>query len=126
MEFGGCLVAKSCLILATSRTATCQLVCPWDSLGKNTGVGCHFLLQGTSLLQGSNPGLLHCRQTLLTELQGKSLVVNSWSLLFCLKKKKKRGIYAHMHVCMHTHITIRGRIVMFPEQYKKMFSEFKD
>ena len=24
-----------------------RLLCPWDSLGKNTGVGCHFLLQGT-------------------------------------------------------------------------------
>ena len=23
-----------------------MLLCPWDSLGKNTGVGCHFLLQG--------------------------------------------------------------------------------
>ena len=22
-----------------------RLRCPWDSLGKNTGVGCHFLLQ---------------------------------------------------------------------------------
>ena len=22
-----------------------NLSCPWDSLGKNTGVGCHFLLQ---------------------------------------------------------------------------------
>ena len=22
------------------------LLCPWDSLGKNTGVGCHSLLQG--------------------------------------------------------------------------------
>ena len=21
-----------------------RLLCPWDSLGKNTGVGCHFLL----------------------------------------------------------------------------------
>jgi len=21
-----------------------SLLCPWDSLGKNTGVGCHFLL----------------------------------------------------------------------------------
>ena len=33
-------------------------------LGKNTGVGCHFLLQGTFLTQGSNPGLPHCRQVL--------------------------------------------------------------
>src|SRR5574337_1107739 len=32
--------------------------------GKNTGVGCHFLLQGNFLTQGSNLGLPHCRQTL--------------------------------------------------------------
>ena len=31
---------------------------------KNTGVGCHFLLQGIFLTQGLNPGLLHCRQIL--------------------------------------------------------------
>ena len=30
-----------------------------DSPGKNTGVGCHFLLQGIFLTQGSNPCLLH-------------------------------------------------------------------
>ena len=29
--------------------------------GKKTGVGCHSLLQGIFLTQGSNPGLLHCR-----------------------------------------------------------------
>ena len=34
-----------------------------DSAGKNTGVGCHALLQGIFPTQGSNPGLLHCRQT---------------------------------------------------------------
>ena len=32
-----------------------------DSLGKNTGVGCHALLQGIFPAQGSNPGLPHCR-----------------------------------------------------------------
>ena len=32
-----------------------------DSPGKNTGVGCHALLQGLFPTQGSNPGLLHCR-----------------------------------------------------------------
>ena len=41
-----------------------RLLRPWDSPGKNTGVGCHFLLQGIFLTQGSNPGLLHCRQML--------------------------------------------------------------
>ena len=38
--------------------------CPWNPPGKNTGVGCHFFLQGMFLTQGSNPGLLHCRQIL--------------------------------------------------------------
>ena len=38
-----------------------RLLCPWDSPGKNTGVGCHALLQGTFPTLGSNPGLLHCR-----------------------------------------------------------------
>ena len=58
------LVAKSCLTLAIPWTAACQLLCPWNSPGKSTGVGCHFLLQGIFLSQGSNPGLLHCRQML--------------------------------------------------------------
>ena len=35
-----------------------------DSPGKNTGVGCHALIQEIFLTQGSNPGLLHCRQIL--------------------------------------------------------------
>ena len=26
-----------------------RLLCPWDSLGKNTGVGCHFLLKCTKV-----------------------------------------------------------------------------
>ena len=37
-----------------------RLLCPWDSPGKNTRVGCRFLLQGTFLTQGLNPGLPHC------------------------------------------------------------------
>ena len=35
-----------------------------DSPGMNTGVGSHALLQGIFPTQGSNPGLLHCRQVL--------------------------------------------------------------
>ena len=34
---------------------------PWDFPGKNTWVGCHFLLQRTFPTQGSNPSLLHCK-----------------------------------------------------------------
>ena len=38
--------------------------CPWDSSDKNTGVGCHALLQGILSTQGLNPGFLHCRRIL--------------------------------------------------------------
>ena len=42
-------------------------LCPWDSPGKNTGVGCHALLQRIFPTQGLNwclLCLLHCRQIL--------------------------------------------------------------
>ena len=37
---------------------------PWSSPGQNTGVGSLSLLQGVFPTHGSNPGLLHCKQTL--------------------------------------------------------------
>ena len=35
----------SCPTLQPHRWQPTGLLCPWDSPGKNTGVGCHFLLQ---------------------------------------------------------------------------------
>ena len=53
---------------ATPWTAAPRLLCPWNSPGKNTGVGCHFLLQGIFLIQRSSPlCLLH---SLLLSHQG--------------------------------------------------------
>ena len=50
-----------------------RFLCPWSSPGKNTGVGCHFLLQGIFPTQGVNPGLLHWQAgSLLSEPPGKS------------------------------------------------------
>ena len=43
------------------RRQPTRLPCPWDSPGKNIGVGCHSLLHGIFPTQGLNPGLLHCR-----------------------------------------------------------------
>ena len=58
----------SCIQLSvTPWTVAARLLCPWNSSGKNTGVGCHFLLHGIFLTQGSNLHvlcLLHCRQIL--------------------------------------------------------------
>ena len=45
-------------LFETPWTVVCQTPRPWDFPGKNTGVGCHFFLQGIFLTQGSNPRLL--------------------------------------------------------------------
>ena len=52
-----CAHAKSVQSCLTLCDPVDRLPCPWDSPGKNTGVGYHFLLQGIFLTQGSNPGV---------------------------------------------------------------------
>ena len=60
-----CFVAQSCPTLCDPMDCS-----PPDpslhgaSSGKNTGVGCHAILQGIFPTQGSNPGLLRCRPIL--------------------------------------------------------------
>ena len=61
----GCrLRSTSCSVVSYSvlphGLQPARLLCPWDSPGKDTGVGSLSLLQGIFLTQGSNPGLLHC------------------------------------------------------------------
>ena len=51
-------------LFATPWTVACQAPPGWDFPGKNTGMGCHFLLQQIFPTQGSNPSLLHWTQTL--------------------------------------------------------------
>ena len=60
-----CLVGQSCPALCDPMNyRPPRRLCPWGSPGKNAGVGCHALLQGIFAMQGSNPGLLHCRWNL--------------------------------------------------------------
>ena len=51
---------------------------PWNSPGQNTGVGSCFLHQGIFSMQGSNPGLQHCRWILnqLSSIHGCNLKNN--------------------------------------------------
>ena len=56
--------AQSCLTRRPPGLKSARLLCPWDSPGKNSGVGWHALLQGIFPTQGSNPGLPHCKWTL--------------------------------------------------------------
>jgi len=60
------LLVYVCVLSRFSRIWLCailwtvvRLLCPWDSPGKNTGVGCHTLLQGIFPIQGSSLGLFH-------------------------------------------------------------------
>ena len=62
---GGGLVAKLFPTLVAPGTIACQAPLSMGfSTDKNTGVDCHFLLQGIFQTQGSNPGLLHCKKIL--------------------------------------------------------------
>ena len=55
----------SCVqLFATPWGVACQASLSMEFSSKNTGVGCHALLQGIFLTQGLNLGLLHCKQIL--------------------------------------------------------------
>ena len=72
---GGHIVMKPSPILVTLWTEALPTPlkphCPWISQARTLEWGCHFLLQGIFLTQGSDPGLLHCRWS--PELQADSL-----------------------------------------------------
>jgi len=57
--------SESCSVMSDSLRPhglqPARLLCPWNSPGKNTGVGSLSLLQGIFATQESNPGLMHRR-----------------------------------------------------------------
>ena len=95
-----------------------RLLCLWDSPGKNTGVGCHALIQGIFPTQPLNPGLLYWRWILYCLshqgspfLFGGSLIV-FWALntLLLLWASDFRSVNPHLiypdttsthHLCAH-------------------------
>ena len=85
-------------LCATPRWQLTRLPHPWDSPGKNTGVGCHFLLQSTSITWQMNTllspsPLLPCTLSLPSFL---SLFIQYSFQVFCaeipLYSTKKNGI----------------------------------
>ena len=68
------LIVQSYLTLCDTTDLDPRLFCPWNSPGKNTGWGCHFLLQGIFPTQRWNPGLPALQaDSLLSETPGKPL-----------------------------------------------------
>ena len=114
LHTGSGLVTESCLTLGTPWTVACQALCPWYFPGKNTAVGCHFLLQGIFQTQGSNPSLLQCRQILywLSNIQRYLLFVillqfmsvqhrNSESIIFYHSNQKRKIYVSWFYNCKH-------------------------
>ena len=110
-------------LLVTPWTVAHQAPPSVGSPGKNTGVGCHFLLQGIFPTLASNPGLLHYKQMLyplshqgslldtlpcvISSLHRRSLSLALWAIL---QKKKLKLREAKSHVKEHTASTA-GSIV---------------
>ena len=90
-----CLVAQSCPTLCNPRDCSPPgSSVHGDSACKNTGVGCHALLQGIFLTQGSNPGLPHCRQIPyhLSHQGSPLLTISSVQLLSCVRLFVPHGL----------------------------------
>ena len=83
-------------LFVTPWTLAHQAVCPWDSPGKNTGVGCHFFLQGIFPTQGLNPLLLrvwHCQVDSLPLYHlGRTSILNKSQQILCSQEAEGREI----------------------------------
>ena len=76
-----------------NRLLPARLLCPLDSPGKNTGVGCHFLLQGIFLIQTWNLGLLSA-----LHWPAESLPLHHWEAVAIILKAKGRQVLPYMLV----------------------------
>ena len=88
-----------------------KLLCPWDSLGKNSRVGSHSLLQGIFPNQGSNLSLPHGRQILyhLNHHIGGIIWYLSFSLwLTLLNMIISRSIHSSANDIIHHFIILYG------------------
>ena len=77
-----CVCVCSCSVVSDSLwplgLKPTRLLCPRDSSGKNTGVGCHAHLQVIFPTRGLNPDLLHCRRILFCLSHQGSPPLESW------------------------------------------------
>ena len=123
-----CLVAQSCPTRCNPMDCSQPgSSVPGDFPGKNTGVGCHALLQQMFPLQGFNPGLLYCRWILyclshqrspwILEWaaypfsRGSSLPRN-WTVVSCIADKFftswaiRKPLYIYMYIYVYKYIYI--------------------
>ena len=121
-------------LFAISWTWATRLFLPWNFPGKNTGMGCHFLLQEILPTQGSNPRLLcllHCRWILyLVSHRGSPVCLlicklTSWSatVLWMLKNdtgplsQRQKNLSQSMVNSMN--ISLLLRVPSAPKSYRE-------
>ena len=111
---------QSCLTVQPHRWQPTRLPCPWDSPGKNTGVGCHFLLQCIKVKSESEVAQL-CLT--LSDPMDCSLSGSSVHGIFQARVLLERGAIAfsegkpynllntkwnkNIKPCVHSHLKIR-------------------
>ena len=108
-----CIVAKSCLTFCDPVDCNPpSSFCPWDFSGKNTGVGCHFLVQGNL----PDPDFISCLagSFFTTEPPGKpqlSIIYLSFKSIFPKQEIRLDGILglvpwkmgSQMEICRMEH-----------------------
>ena len=112
IHMSACMLSHVCLILTPWTVAT-RFLCPWNFPGKNTGMGCHLLLQNIFLTQELNLCLLcllHWQADSLPLCHLGSLHVHISTLLlpsipFCLVVCNTLMIpsltnYMHFDICL--------------------------
>ena len=71
-------------LFVTHGLQPASIFCPWDSPGKNTGMGCHFLLQGNLPNSGTEPTFpaspALAGEFFIAEPAGKPLMPTYWAL----------------------------------------------
>jgi hypothetical protein len=68
---------------AVPWTVACHTPLLMEFFKQEYGVGCHFLLQGIFLIQGSNPCLLSSRRFFTSEPPGKPYLLNNYIVVIC-------------------------------------------
>ena len=105
-------VFVSCSVVSDSASHGGQLprlLCPWNSPGKNTGKGNHFLLQGIFPTQRENPGLMHCRQILYHSSHQEA--ATNWMFCLCLVTKSYLTLCNPMDCSLPVHGILQASIL---------------
>ena len=91
-------------LFATRWTVAYQAPPSMGFSGKNTGVRCHFLLQGIFPTQGSNLGLLHCRQILYWLSHDPVVESLTQHADTCTHTHMRARAHTHTHTHTHSHM----------------------